>query len=186
MIRVPKTLFTMALAAAVLLALGGCDSRTDKTDGGGVILSITEWDGVPVVVSVNSNFLVQIEEIVLTNIPKIPGGTTSQLMNVEVESYEVTFTRAGNGTRIPTPYVAGAGGNVPINGTDTFGNLVLMSQDQLDNPPLSDLLFENGGVDKETGLERITLNVRIRFFGRTLSGDEVQSNTVVWTMDFVA
>ena len=61
-----------------------------------------------------------------------------------------------------------------------------MSRDQLDNPPLSDLLFQNGGIDTETGLDRITLNVRIRFFGRTLSGDEVESNTVVWTIEFVA
>lgn len=186
MIRVPKTLFAIALATAVILAAGGCDSRTEKTDGGGVILTITEWDGVPVQVGINFTTFVQIEEIVLSNIPKIPGGTTSALMNVEVESYEVTFTRTGQGTRIPVPYVAGAGGNVPINGTDTFGNLVIMSRDQMTNPPLSDLLLENGGVDEETGLERITLNVRIRFFGRTLSGDEVESNTVVWTIEFVA
>ncbi|MDH3403315.1 MAG: hypothetical protein OEP45_06840, partial [Acidobacteriota bacterium] len=138
------------------------------------------------IIGVNGNVLVQIDQITLSNVPKIPGGATSQLMNVEVESYEVTFTRAGNGTRIPTPYVAGAGGFVPVNGTDTFFNLPLMSLDQLENPPLSDLLFENGGVDTETGLQRITLNVRIRFFGRTLSGDEVQSNTVTWTIDFVS
>ncbi len=185
MTRVPKTLFAIALTTVLTLVGGGCDSRTEKTDGGGVILSITQADGLPLQVSINGATLVLYEEVVVSNFPKIPGGATSTLMNVEIESYEVTFTRGDGGTRIPTPYVAGAGGNAPINGTETFGNLVIMSRDQLDRTPLSDLLFENGGIDTETGLERITLNTRLRFFGRTLSGDEVQSNTMVRTIEFV-
>ena len=47
---------------------------------------------------------------------------------------------------------------------------------QFENPPLSDLFFANGGFDKETGNAVVILNVRIRFFGRTLSGDAVESD----------
>ena len=39
---------------AMALALAGCESRTDQVDGGGVLLSITDFDGLPAQVSVNT------------------------------------------------------------------------------------------------------------------------------------
>jgi 3-keto-L-gulonate-6-phosphate decarboxylase len=59
-----------------------------------------------------------------------------------------------------------------------------MLDSQLQNPPLSDLLAVNGGVDRETGAETILLDVSIVFFGRTLSGDEVQSSPLRKTVQF--
>jgi len=180
MTRVVKTL----LALALVLTLGACDSRTEKTDGGGVLLSISDFDGLPILVVVNGTNVVQIETLTVTNTPKIPGGATSALMNVEIHSYEVTFTRADGGTRIPVPYVRGIFGQAPVNGTYTLDNAPIMGSDQLLNPPLSDLLFENGAVDSETGQPRITLNLFLRFFGRTLSGDEVQTAPAPFTIEF--
>ncbi len=181
MTRVIKTLFALTL----LLSVGACDSRTEGTDGGGVILSITDWDGVPLAVSVNSvgGFL-QIEEIAISNTPKNPSGVTSSLMDVEINSLEVTFTRADNGTRLPVAFVRALNGYVPVNGTLTYQNEALMGPDQFSGIPLSDLLTQNGGVDTETGRARITLNLRFRFFGRTVSGDEVETNTGGFTIDF--
>jgi hypothetical protein len=179
MTRVAKIFFALALA----LVVGACPSRTERTDGGGVLLSITDFDGLPIIVSVNGG-IVQIDQVVLANVPKQPNGQTSSLMNVEIHSYEVTFTRADDGTRIPVPFVRGIFGTAPVNGTAVFDNLPIVGLDQIENLPLSDLLFENGGIDTETGRDRIALNLRLRFFGRTLSGDEVESAPAAFTIDF--
>jgi hypothetical protein len=180
MTRVAKTLFALALA----LTVGACPSRTEKTDGGGVLLSISDFDELPIAVSVNGLGFVQVGRITISNLPKIPGGVTSSLMNVEMESYEVTFTRADRGTRLPVSFVRGIFGQAPVNGTYDLENAPILGPDQLENPPLSDLLFENGGVDDETGDPRITLNLRLRFFGRTLSGDEVATAPATFTIEF--
>ena len=164
----------------------GCESRTDEVDGGGVLLSVSDFDGLPIASSVNSagGFL-QVGEITITNIIKDPMGTGSNLMNVEIQSYEVTYTRADTGTRTPPPLVRGLFGVAPVGGDYTVENLPVMDAAQYNNPPLSDLLFQNGGFDKETGSTTIKINLFLRFFGRTLSGDEVETDPVAFTVDFV-
>lgn len=180
-----KNALTIALAVLLVAALGGCRERTDKVDGGGVLLSVSDFDGLPVRVPVNGTGLVQIEQLTIQNVVKTPGQPTSPLMNVELESYEVTFTRADNGFRLPPPFVRHIFGVAPVGGTIVYDNLPLMSIEQLGNPPLSDLRFENGGFDKETGSSLIILNVRMRFFGRTLSGKAVESEPFRFTLEFL-
>jgi hypothetical protein len=177
---------SLILSGVALLALASlsCNQRTDK-DEGGVILSIVGFDGLPFRVLVNSQDVVQIEELTLENIPKDPNGLTSDLMDIELRSFEVTFTRADVGTRLPPARVAGIFGNVPVGGEDTINNLDVMGLDQLRNPPLSDLLFENGSFDRETGSQAIQLNVNLRFFGRTLAGDNIASNIASFMVEFV-
>lgn len=184
-----KAMRTVGLCSLLALGLGGCESRTDQVDGGGVLLSVSDYDGVPITVSVNSAVLnggiVQIEEITIQNIAKNPTAPTSELMNVELQSYEVVFTRLDGGTRVPPPYVRGIFGVVPVNGTAQYENWPIMGFEQLTNLPLSNLLVENGGVDSETGLNVITLNVRMRYFGRTLSGDAVDTAPINFSLQFV-
>ena len=170
--------------AVLALSAAGCNQRTDK-DEGTVILTISSFDGLPLRVSVNSQDLVQVGEFTLSNIPKDPNGITSSLQDIELRSYEVVFTRADVGTRRPPTRVGGIFGNVPVSGEDRIENLDVMGLDQLRNPPLSDLLFENGGFDKETGSQLIQLNLAVRFFGRTLAGDSIASNTATFTVEFV-
>ncbi|MCB1032541.1 MAG: hypothetical protein KDD47_01755, partial [Acidobacteria bacterium] len=38
----------------VAVAFLGCESRTDKVDGGGVLLSVSDFDGLPISVSASS------------------------------------------------------------------------------------------------------------------------------------
>lgn len=168
-----KRFMAFGLLAASLLA---CQSRTDQTDGGGVLLSITDFDGLPIAMSVNSagGFL-QVEEIQVTNVIKNPDITGSSLMNVEIESYEVIYTRGDTGTRVPPIFVRGLFGIVPAGGTFVVENLPVMAPEQFDVPPISDLYFVNGAFDKETGNREIILNFHIRFFGRTLSGNAVET-----------
>lgn len=175
MTRILKLTFALSL----LLALTACPERTEKTDGGGVILSISDFDMFPLGFSANAvangtTGFVSSGMITIMNIPKNPTNT-SALMDVEMESYEVRCTRGDTGTAVPPPFVRGVFGNAPVNGDVEYENLPLMDMEQIQNHPISDLLFENGGHDTETGETRILLNCFMRFFGHTIGGDAVET-----------
>lgn len=162
----------LALALPVALAaVGGCRSRTDRSEGT-VVLSVSDFDGLPVSVSVSEGPF-DIDQITLRNVLKDPSGVATDLQDVEMRSYEVRFARLDTGTRVPPPLVEGLFGLVEVGSTANFGNLPFLRVDQINNPPLGDLL--RFGADQQTGSEVIPLRVTLRFFGRTLSGDDVAS-----------
>jgi hypothetical protein len=176
---------------AGLLLIAGCDSRVERTDGGGVLLSVSDFDGVPIRVSIATLRgpaglgFVQVGSITIQSIIRDIDGQSSDLMNVEFSTYEVVYTRADNGTRVPPPLVERIFGSVTPGGTINYLNLPILRSDQFDNPPLSDLFVERGGFDKETGRTSIVLNVSIRFFGRSLAGEAVDTAPAVFTVEFV-
>lgn len=177
---------TLILLPALLLVLSACETSTDRVDSGGVLLSISDFDGLPIRIAVNgAGAIVQVGELTVENIVADPNGVSSSLMNVEIQSYEVTYTRADRGSRVPPPLVNGLLGVAPVNGTFVVENLPLMAAPQFSVPPLSDLLFQNGGFDKETGEDLVRINFAVRFFGRTLSGDAVQTPPANFTVEFV-
>ena len=181
-----RKILNVALAAILMFGMLACEQRTDRVDGGGVLLTFGQivW---PAVYSVGTSASVggaAIETVTLVSVVKDPAGVTSQLMDVELQSFEVTFQRADTGTLLPPPLVRTFPGVIPVNGTLTISGMFFMLAGQLENPPLSDLLVSNGGVDKETGADFTLLNVSIVFFGRTLSGDEVQSAPLRKTVQF--
>ncbi len=179
----------MRIGAAVLVALAmlACEARTDGTDHGGVLLDVA-WaasgGGIPFRVSVNGNDSLMIPTIRISSIAADPNGATSSLMDVELETMEVVFRRSDAGSQVPAPYVVSVLGTVPIGGILTLNNWDVMSFEQFRNPPLSDLRFENGGLDKETGLDVIRLELITRVFGRTRSGRSVQSVPRAQTIEF--
>lgn len=177
-----KRTVSLLFLAVLVLALGSCRSRTDRSEGS-VLLSVTDFDGLPLAVSVSGGGPTQIEEITLQNFAKDPTGTTSDLQSIELRSYEVRFSRRDTGTRVPPPMVKSIFSLVPVNGTSTIENLPFMSLDQLFNPPLSDL--GTTGADRETGSQVIVLNVTMRFFGRTLAGDDIVSDPASFTVEVV-
>lgn len=175
----------LLLIVCLVVVFTACESRTDRTDSGGVLLSITDFDELPIAVSVNSTSgFVIVGEIKVANVSANPNGDTSDLMNVEIVSYEVLYSRADGGTRVPSKFVRGLFGIAPVGGEFTVEGLPVMGPDQLETEPLSDLLFEQGGFDRETGESRITLNFKLRFFGRTLSGDAVETAPALFTVEF--
>ena len=179
-------LLRSALLAVLMVGLLSCEARTDRTDTGGVLLTVSDYElgNITIPVSVNGSLFVQAESLTIQNIVLDSGSATSALMDVELKSYQVRYRRVDSGTRTPRPLVDGIFGNVPQGGTDTINNLTLMGPDQLRNTPLSDLLAINGGFDKETGSPIIKLELEITFFGRTLSGDDVSTNPVRFALDF--
>ncbi len=170
---------TFCLMLVLFVALAGCRERTDRREGT-VILSITDFDGLPLIISASST-IVQVEEIVLQNFPKDPTGTTSDLQSIELRSYEIRFVRRDTGTRVPPPLVQGVFGLVPVGGTSTLNNLPVMMADQLLNSPLRELA--RTGVDAETGSSVVLLDAHMRFFGRTLSGDDITSDSARFTLE---
>ena len=179
-----RKLTRSVLLALLAFGLLSCEARTDRTDTGGVLLTISDFDGLPIAVSVNSSTFVQVDSLTIQSVVLNPAAPTSDLMTVELKSYQVRYRRVDNGTRTPNPLVEGFFGNVPQGSTDTINNLVIMGPEQLRNVPLSDLLFINGGFDKETGSPFIKLELELTFFGETLSGDEVSTAPARFAIDF--
>jgi hypothetical protein len=172
--RTVLTLIVLALAAA------GCRSRTDRSEGT-VLLSVADFSGLPVSVSLRTGGPFQVDRVTLRNVAKDPTGTTSDLQTVELRSYEVRFRRRDTGTRLPPPAVQSIFGTVTVNGTKDVINVPFLFSDQVLSQPLKDL--RDFGVDRETGTAVIVLDVSITFFGRTLSGDEVATAPATFTVE---
>jgi hypothetical protein len=179
-----KAILFLLIAAS--LAVTSCRSRTDRSPGS-VVLSVTRFNGLPVSVSLRSptSGQFQIGDVTLTNFFKDPAINTPQghqLEGIELRSYEITYRRRDRGTRVPPPSVLGTFGLVPPGGgiLDLL-NLPFLTSDQILSPPLKDLI--DFGRDSETGTAVIVLDVTLRFFGRTLSGDEVASAPATFTIE---
>jgi hypothetical protein len=179
-----KAILFLLIAASLVVT--SCRSRTDRSEGS-VVLSVTRVNGLPVSVSLGSpasgDF--QIDDVTLTNFFKDPSvGTPDghRLEGIELRSYELTYRRRDRGSRVPPPSVLGASGLVPPSGGSLILlNLPFLTSDQILSPPLRDLL--DFGRDSETGTAVIVLDVSLRFFGRTLSGDEVASAPATFTLE---
>lgn len=163
------------------LAVASCRSRTDRSEGT-VLLSVSDFDGLPFAISLNTTAPpYTIEQIILRNTSKEPGGTTGPLQDIELRSYEVRYRRRDAGTRVPPSAVQGVFGIVPVNSTTILGNLPFMFSDQVLSQPLKDL--RDFGIDRETGTAVVVLDVSLVFFGRTLSGDEIASEPATFTIE---
>lgn len=177
-----KSRAKVLLPVLLLLALGCADP--EEVDTGGVVLQVELADSV-FRIGVNDQDTVAIPSIEITSIVPNASAGTSNLMNVQLDLYEVTYARADGGTRLPPPMVFKLSSVVPVGGQLTLSNFPVMTVDQMRVPPLSDLLFTNGGFDKETGATTIRIDITIVFFGRTLAGDEVSSVPRTQTLEFV-
>ena len=192
----------LTLLATALVGITGCETRTDGTETGGVILIVSDFDGLPTGVVVNcrtgerplaqcdeetyGSFRLSIGELTLENIVADPTGTSSRLMDVEMDRIQIGFRRIDQGTRVPPTQFRNYGGVVPANGTDTITNLPILTSEGFTNPPLNDLRYLFGGVDSETGSETMLIEFELIFFGTTLSGDEVQTSPFNFTVEFFA
>lgn len=169
------------IAAGLLLALAGCQGRTDRTDSGGVLLSASLNLPPTQFVTSTATTLPAVPTTTINNVVADPAGVSSSLENVELRSYQIIYTRADTGTRVPPPLVEPLSGIVPVGGSLSIQNLNVIANNQFGNPPISDIVTQ--GFDTETGSSLVTLNLSITFFGRTLSGKEVASAPTGFTME---
>ena len=110
---------------------------------------------------------------------KDPGASNPVGMaDVELSYYTVHYHRNDGGTRLPADQQFAAGELLPTPGTVTLANFPVLSQSALQGAPFNSLLPANGGVDPETGKTEIDLFYDVTFFGQTVAGQRVQSETV--------
>jgi hypothetical protein len=162
------------------LAVASCRERTDRSEGT-VLLSVSDFDGLPFAVTLTDQPPFTIGQITLRSTSKEPGGTTGPLQDIELRSYEVRYRRRDTGSRVPPAAVQGVFGIVPVNSTTVLTNVPFLFSDQVLSQPLRDL--RDFGIDRETGTAVIVLDVSMVFFGRTLSGDEVASAPATFTIE---
>lgn len=172
----------LSLAAVALFA---CEVQ-DKVDTGGVIIVISEYDleGIPAVMSASGAFPVVFGEdatLVVRNESRIPSGSTSQMMDVIIEGYEIRFTRGDFGSATPPTLTEPVGGLVPVGGTMTQTGLMLLRQDQFEYGPIRDLRIS--GRDPETNSTVVRLIWHLKFFGKTISGERIETNTISFNLD---
>ncbi|MEZ5312170.1 MAG: hypothetical protein R2862_00250 [Thermoanaerobaculia bacterium] len=104
-----------------------------KTDAGGVILSISDFDGLPFQVNLSQEGdFVTIGSLTVQSIAKNPSQPSSSLMNVELQSIEYTYQREDTGTRVLPKLVNSIFSVVPVDGTVEITNEPFLTLTQLD------------------------------------------------------
>jgi hypothetical protein len=177
-----RAVLVLLLAAALVAA--SCNGRAERSDGT-VLLDVSSLGTVPVSLSLSQAAsqagAFQLPTVTLQNILKDPASTGTSFQDIELRSYQVTYRRRDTGTRVPPSITGQISGTVPAGGTGTLTNLPFFTNNQLLSLPLSDLT--NFGRDTETGSAIIVLDISYQFFGRTVSGDDVASQTATFTLE---
>jgi hypothetical protein len=162
-------LFVIAVAPA-------CTNREGESEA--PVFITVSLDLQPGFVDIGSPAAVQIPTIILESHLKNPTQTDPQgFADTQIQSYTVRFRRTDGGTRVPISKTYGAGVVVPSDGQATLSNFPILDANDLQFSPFDQLLPFNGGVDRETGRTQISMTFDITFFGQTVSGHRVQSQT---------
>jgi hypothetical protein len=180
--KIHRAVLSFLFVAAFVVT--GCNSRAERSSGT-VLLEVSSLGTVPVNLSLSQGATMagsfQLPTVTLEDILKDPTATGTSFQDIELRSYQVTYRRRDTGTRVPPSLVGNLSGTIPAGGTGTVTNLPFFTNNQLLSPPLSDLTTY--GRDTETGSAIIVLDVSITIFGRTVSGDDVASNTATFTLE---
>ncbi len=168
-----------ALILAAVLAITAAPACTNNEGESEAPVFITvSIDLQPGFVDVGTPAPVQIQTITLNSRLKNPSQTDPQgFADTQINSYTVRFRRTDGGTRVPQPKTYGTGVVVPSGGTATLNNFPILERSDLQQSPFDQLLPFNGGVDRETGRTEIGMAFDLTFFGTTVSGHRVQSET---------
>ena len=164
-----------ALAVAAALALGGCSAAYVENSEASVLLQITAINGGAQLDSDVRNgefstFVCENEVDVKVKVAnKNPNGTTAPSSGVQLESYEIRFTRSdGRGTEgVDVPYrvTGNLALTVDVGNEAVFPLEVVRRQAKLD-PPLTNI--------SQTTI--LTVSAQVTLYGRTVSEKRVSSS----------
>ena len=128
--------------------------------------------------NINPDRTITIPTMVLQSRLKNPDASNpAGFADVQLNQYVVHYHRNDGGTRVPPDQVFAAGHHLETPGTVTLTDFPVLSQTALAGTPFNQLLPFNGGIDQETGSNEIRLLYDVTFFGQTVSGQRVQSET---------
>jgi hypothetical protein len=169
-----RSLFLLLSLAVALTA--ACTNREGETEAP-VFITVDLRDQ-PGFVDVSLAAPVQIQTIILISHLKSATQTDPQgFSDVNIEGYTVRFRRTDGGTRVPAVQTFGAGILVPSGGTATLNNFPVLPGSAIQQSPFDQLLPFNGGIDRETGRDEIQTAFDLTFFGHTVSGHRITSQT---------
>lgn len=173
-----RRFLAIALLPAAALLASGCTNDEGETESPVFITVDLELQPGFVNVNVTPPLPVQVETIELVSNLKNPTQTDPQgFADVQINSYTVRYRRLDGGTLVPAVQTFGAGILLPSGGTSTLSNFPILAASSLQESPFDQLLPFNGGIDRETGKTEIQTTFDLTFFGRTVSGHRVQSET---------
>lgn len=172
-----KTAWISLLLVAALTATPGCTNKEGETEAPVFLtVSIPEQH---IVINVGVVAPVLIPSMTVESHLKNASQTDPQgFASVNLESYTVHYRRVDGGTRVPPDQTFPAGTLVPSGGTVTLTNLTGLPASLIQQSPFDQLLPFNGGIDRETGRDEIDMSFDITFFGHTVSGQRVKSETI--------
>jgi len=168
-------LIAMLVAGALSLAVG-CSNSAGQSESP-VFLTVS-IDFQPGFINIANAQAVQINTITVVSKHKNPDSVdTLGFSDVQLNSYTVTFRRTDGGTIVPPMQTFGCGVLVPHDGTSTLSNFPVLYAAAVQQAPFDQLLPFNGGIDRETGRNEIDTAFDLTFYGITVSGKRVQSDT---------
>jgi hypothetical protein len=176
-----------ALIAVLLLAIAAAPACTNKQGETEAPVYITvDITLQPGFVDVGTPAPVQIQTMTLTSHLKSATASDPQgFATTVVEGYTVHFRRTDGGTRVPPDQLFGEGGTITAGGTTTLNNFPVLPISAIQASPFDQLLPFNGGIDRETGKTEIQMAFDITFFGHTVAGQRVLSETASGILLFV-
>jgi hypothetical protein len=179
-----KLRLMMALAATLATAVG-CSNKQGQTESPvSITVDLPDQSGLTVIVPART---LTIPTMTLNSRLKDPTSLDpNHFADVELGTYTVTYRRSDGGTIVPPVQTFAAGALLPTDGTVTLTDFPVLSQAAMAGAPFDQLLPFNGGIDRETGSQDIRMFYDITFFGSTVSGKRVQSETVTAIRIFVA
>lgn len=179
-----KLLLAIGLGTA-LAALVGCSNKQGQSESPvSITVDLPDQSGLTLIVPART---LTIPTMTLNSRLKDPTSLDpNHFADVEVGTYTVVYRRADGGTLVPPVQNFAAGGLLPSDGSLTLTDFPILSQTAMAGTPFDQLLPFNGGIDRETGSTEIRMYTDITFFGLTVSGKRVQSETVTAIRIFVA
>ena len=170
-----KIFVPLALVAALALA-SACTNPEGESES--PVFITVSMDLQPGFINVANIAPVQIDTITLNSELKSPRASDPQgFADTQINSYRVTYRRTDGGTLVPPAQEFGAGIVVPSGGEATLNNFPVLYAPAVQQSPFDQLLPFNGGIDRETGRDEIDTAFNITFYGQTVSGKRVQSET---------
>ena len=177
------TRFAAAFALTLaLLALPSCSTNGLGDDAAPLYLTV-EYSALLVGKSVSSGTPLQFATTTFTNKMKNPAAGTSSMLDVRIDDYVVEWKRIDGGTKAPKAETFASSVLVPVGGSATSTNNLIMSISALSLSPLDQLFSYNGGIDRETGNSQIRCAGTVTYRGHTISGQPIQA-TATFDMTF--
>jgi hypothetical protein len=178
------TLVGIVLALGALAGSCGGSSTLDDTEAVVVLTVEIEEYNPDFDVCLFAGFDISISEMTITSNAKDPNAALGTNQDVNLTRWVITPRRTDGGSVTSPEWSHDLTVYVPAEGEANLENYRVYPAEFLREPPLSNLLPENGGFDPETGNRNIRESLWLEIFGRTVSGKAVSTLPVPIAFNF--